>query len=315
VLVVDKSGSMTADFGSGTRWDTLVTVVDSVTDQWQDRIKFGAKWFPTSIQCENGTTWTCGNPPCTNVDAEGDSCEVSAGFDSNGLSPSLNNRNSILNGLPNGNQIDEYCWTPTDFGHLRSYEAMMAAIAPGEEAALMLVIDGAISDGQQTCTGPQNPETGNAAVTSQARLLTSIDDALTNNVPTYVVAIDANGAGTEAEANTYAVAGGRPNPDPAYDYYPGDDLTSLQAAMNAIAASVATCDIQLSVAPPNPNMVRVTVDGGIAPQITQAECTMGSDGWYYSTQYTTITLCGNVCDTFKALATPTAQVDYFCTAG
>ena len=65
----------------------------------------------------------------------------------------------------------------------------------------------------------------------------------------------------------------------------------------------------------SPDDVAVTVDGVSYDQITAAECMSNVDGWYYSVQYTQITLCGTACDEFKAMATPEADVEYFCTGG
>ena len=67
--------------------------------------------------------------------------------------------------------------------------------------------------------------------------------------------------------------------------------------------------------PLDPNAVTVTVDGVSYDQITAAECQANQAGWYYSTQYTAITLCGAACDEFKLLPTPTADVEYFCSGG
>ena len=47
----------------------------------------------------------------------------------------------------------------------------------------------------------------------------------------------------------------------------------------------------------------------------QAGARHASARWYYSVQYTQITLCGDACDSFKALPTPTADVEFFCEGG
>ena len=139
--------------------------------------------------------------------------------------------------------------------------------------------------------------------------------AYTNDgIPTYVVGIDA-ASGFEAEVEEYAAAGGVPNPAPNVDYYPGDDPAELLAAIDAIAAAVVTCEIQLSVPPLDPTLVNVAVAGVLYDQITGADCMNNVDGWYYSTQYTAITLCGSACDAFKGMSTPTADVEYFCPGG
>lgn len=311
VMVLDKSGSMLQPFAGSTRWDTLVSVVQGVTGVWDSRIKFGAKVFPSAADCVAGSVFSGGAP----LVATGDACEVTAGF-APSLAPAIDNGLNIVTALPTAAQIDAGCWTPTDFGYLRSYEALTAAVPGGEPSALMLVIDGlisdGISDGTKLCQGPQ---LGVALDSTQLRLTDAISASLVAGIPTYVVAIDAGGAGTVADANLYAQLGGRPNPDPTFDYYPGDDLTGLQNAMDAIAAEVATCEVQLDVPPPNPSLIEVSVEGTMYDEISAANCAADIDGWYYSVQYTEVTLCGTACDDFKALATPVAQIDYYCISG
>ena len=85
--------------------------------------------------------------------------------------------------------------------------------------------------------------------------------------------------------------------------------------MDQIAASLITCDLPLSVPPLSPDDISVTVNGATYDQITGADCMNNVDGWYYSIQYTQLTLCGTACDEFKAMATPAADVEYFCTGG
>ena len=180
----------------------------------------------------------------------------------------------------------------------------------------MLITDGLISDGT---LGPRACVDGNlnnyTPTDVHTELVAAIADAYQNDgIPTYVVGIDA-ASGFEAEVEEYAAAGGVPNPAPGVDYYPGDNPAELLAAIDAIAASVVTCEIQLSVPPLDPTLVDITVDGVLYDQITGADCANNVAGWYFSTPYTTVTLCGNACDAFKAMATPTADVEFFCPGG
>jgi hypothetical protein len=294
-MVLDKSGSMTWEFdGTGmTRWEVLTQVVDTVVAQYESRIKFGFKLFPSARNNCNATCLNT-NPVGLCTEFGGSACDVDTGVE---VDTEIDNWNTIMQQLPN-NAIDG-CGTPTQSGYERGAEWLVAN-RPNEPKAMMLVADGAISP----CT--DNSEQG---------LVAAIGDMWSMNIPTYVVGIDHEGEGTTDELNAYAGAGGATNPDPQLDFYPGDDVAQLQTALDLIAADVATCDLQLSVAPPEPSLVEVSVQGVQVGQITATECAMGTSGWYYSTQYTTITLCGAACDDFKALSVPTAQVDYFCTAG
>ena len=321
VLVLDKSGSMTVDFGGATRWDTLVQVVTDVTATYESAVKFGAKWFPTADKCENQTQFECSayHPAfgtCQSYIADGAACDVDPGFDSNQLEPKLNNSTSIVNALPDAADIDGFCWTPTQQGFQESLAALKATADPTEDSVIMLITDGLISDG---ALGPRACVDGNlnnyTPTDVHTELVAAIADAYNNDgIPTYVVAIDA-ASGFEQEVEEYAVAGGVPNPDPNLDYYPGDDPAELLNAIDTIAAAVVTCDIQLSVPPLDPTLVAVTVNGVTYDLISAADCGAAVDGWYYSTQYTEIRLCGTACDDFKAMSMPTADVEYFCPGG
>ena len=98
-------------------------------------------------------------------------------------------------------------------------------------------------------------------------------------------------------------------------YYDAQNTAALYDALDQIAASLITCDLALSVPPPAPDNISVTVDGVSYDQISAADCANNVDGWYYSVPYTQLTLCGTACDEFKALATPEADVEYFCSGG
>ena len=139
VLVLDKSGSMTADFGGATRWDTLVQVVADVTTTYENVVKFGAKWYPTAEKCENQTQFDCTSyhpvfGDCQSFIADGAACDVDPGFDSNQLKPDLNNSMSIVNALPVAADIDGYCWTPSQQGFEESLAALKAEVPdPAED--------------------------------------------------------------------------------------------------------------------------------------------------------------------------------------
>jgi hypothetical protein len=323
VLVLDKSGSMLAPFGTSTRWETLVQVVTQVTSAYENVIQFGAKWFPTALSCMGGTSYYCDGvifgADCFGIVAGlGDACTVNAGFDSPALAPTLNNAANIVSALPTAVEIDQYCWTPTQSGFEEAVAALKLAVPDAtEDRRIMLIIDGAISDGTLYTQGCIESVPAPFIYTElDSGLLGAISNAFSNDgIVTYVVTIDAVGAGTVTQANAYAQAGGAPNPDPGSDFYPGDDPTQLNLALDSIAASVVTCDIQLSVPPLSPDDVAVTVDGVSYDQVSAADCGNSVDGWYYSVPYTQMTLCGNACDAFKALPVPSADVEFFCTGG
>jgi hypothetical protein len=276
LMLLDHSGSMYLnDIALGvTRWDGLVSVVDDVTAQFGANIEFGIKWFPSS------TT------ECTSTSGK---CDVTSSFD---VSPALNNNTDIMLALNAMTNLGS-CSTPTQHAMEQSLVAMNNFVQASDVGAIMLIIDGGVAT---FCSG--NTQTGTVAAVTAAK-----DDGFN----TYVVGID---AGTSAEANEYAVAGGVPNPAPGNDYYPGENLSDLTSALELIAGDLVSCEIQLSVAPIDPELTDVTVDGVEYEQVDPALCdTM--DGWYYSDMSNTaITLCGAACDAFEQVTT--ATVEYYC---
>jgi hypothetical protein len=279
VMILDHSGSMSNSLPGGvSRWDGLTQVVDQVTANYEDRVKFGVKWFPSAPT-------SCTAPA---------NCDVNPAFD---VAPALFNHNAIMAALPVGDPSSS-CLTPTQQGFTQTYLALSSAVPTGETGAMMLVIDGGIST---SCSG-----------NTQAGAVSNISGAFNAGFPTYVVAIDAS-ASTAADADVYATAGGVPNPDPAFDYYPGDDLGSLNAALDAIVGQLATCDIELSMAPQYPGETEVFVDGVEYFQIDPAVCDT-TDGWYYADAPTNmqITLCGGACTSFQMVLA--ADVNFYCGA-
>jgi hypothetical protein len=346
---LDKSGSMQAAFGTSTRWDTVRTVVDNVTTGYQDKIKFGAKWFPSDVACEDlggeNELWCFGTAaqntngcsennllnPIPILAIRGEQCSVDNAFD---VAPAIDNHDPIMAALPQTAQITNACLTPTEHAYNQAMTAL-DALPAGEDKSVMLLIDGAITDGTDLRQHPvtlgfyslaclnDDPTTPPIAsmMNNHGDLVNTIASAAAAGINTYVVAIDPDAEGTVAQADQYADAGGVPNPaslDPARSFYEATDLPGLDAAMDAIAAAVVTCDIQLSVAPAPGIGIDVSVNDGMGdvlyPEITMAECAT-LDGWYFSDAPTnqTITLCGQACLDFKD--TLDVTVDFFCDAG
>jgi hypothetical protein len=277
VLVVDRSGSMHINpIGPGlTRWDGLLMVVDGVTQAYENRINFGGKWFPSAAG------------GCLDMDSK---CAVTPWFD---VVPAELNNQTLMGHLES---LAAYgsCSTPTQSAMEESRGAMDAFLGPGGEGAFMLIIDGGVTD---FCPG-----------NDQAGTIAAIESAAAAGIPTYVVGIDAQAS---ADANAYAIAGGVPNPDPGYNYYPGDDLGQLENALDAIASELAPCELQLTTAPPAVGATEVIVDGVPYPMIDETECA-SMTGWHFSDPQPSVTLCGGACDAFQGVLT--AEVNYYCLA-
>jgi hypothetical protein len=289
LLVLDKSGSMMSTLNGVTRWATLHDVVTALATNYQGRIEFGAKLFPTL------------DPDCSNPAncQGGEQCFVAAGVE---IPVNPNFLQSLQAGdiPPRDQTISQYAITPILNG-MNAARDWIVANLPGEEKAVVLVADGGIST---FCPG----HTADAVVAV-------IDDLASRGIPTYVIGISIFGdAQAVADMNRYAVAGGRPAPGNVY--YEGNNQAQLTQAFNAIAGSVVTCAFDVSDPPPFPELTEVEVGGTRYPYDPALDCAT-DDGWRYVTDamgvITGIELCGAACDGFKAALA--ADVEYFCTAG
>ncbi len=119
------------------------------------------------------------------------------------------------------------------------------------------------------------------------------------SIPTYAVSV----GGTVTQLQNFAVAGGTGN------YIETSDLTSLNAAIDAIVEGVLSCKIALDPPPEWPEDVEVSVGGMVYPQLANAAAC--GDGWYYTTPAKDeLELCGAACDQLKI--TFQADIAYKC---
>jgi hypothetical protein len=100
-------------------------------------------------------------------------------------------------------------------------------------------------------------------------------------------------------------------------YYDAQDTAQLFAALDQIIGQLVTCDLILNPPPPDPNNIDVEVNGvdlsQLDPSAPGFNCAI-DNGWYYSSP-NVVTLCGQACTDFENMATPTADVTYYCSAG
>jgi hypothetical protein len=310
MFVLDKSGSMqtTISGGATSRWNALWNVVDSLGQQFEGSMRLGAKVFPTT-------------------DDANLRCEVASTME---VPPALNNHANLISGIPAATWPVNGA-TPAESGYAMTtdYLRNTANVPATDQKAIIFILDGAISDGRclesdplfgcltiAIACGPLPGHdfpapTDNEVSSLTSRISTNFNDA--DSIPTFIVGIDVE-SGWAGEMNGYANAGGVPNSGPTA-YYGTTSQAQLEAELQGILSGLATCDIQLSIPPPNPDLVDVQVGGVQYTQISSTDCMNNQPGWYYSTQYTQITLCGQACDDFKAMSTPTADVSFFCSAG
>ena len=117
------------------------------------------------------------------------------------------------------------------------------------------------------------------------------------------------------ELAAIAMAGGAPNL-PVTGFYDGSNQAQLQSALDEIGGLIPTCTLPLDPAPAGNQIPFVTIEvngtyygycfDGVGEELdpcfpildSAADCDTG-DGFYWSVEFSEITLCGDACDSFK----------------
>jgi hypothetical protein len=297
VLVLDKSYSMidnswdndnnpaTADV---TRWNSLHASVTFIVEEFDDGLNFGAVLFPSIEVPDN--EWQ-------------NACMVALEPDA-AVAP--NNGEAVLAAMPGPEALDIFGGTPASEGistalnHLRSLD-------PELPRAMILITDGAAN-----CL---------AGTTDQAvfdvydeNLPALVAEAYnTEEIPTYVVGIDIiDGIVDYPQDNPYerlnevAIAGGFPQPG-AEKFHNAQDEDELRSAISQITSQIG-CIIPLDMAPEQPELLSIFIDGEEIPFVD--DCEGNELGWRYTNPmgpYDEIELCAEACDALHNVGTLAAH--------
>lgn len=249
VLVLDRSGSMTRMLASSsaTRWQALHDALRIALPAFDANVAFGATVFPIpDATIEGGTV-----------------CDVGAMLD---VPVMLGAGPAILAALeahaPSGG-------TPTANAIRAASGALATRRHVGVPQSIVLATDGGPNcdpaDAGQPWFG-QAPETcAESGVDPQlcldtARTVTSLTDASSVGVPTYVIAMDVSESYLVDALRQMASAGGRARSgggEPYYDVRNPDDLT---AAFGDIATRVSSCSF-FPETPPTSEVIVIDIDG------------------------------------------------------
>jgi hypothetical protein len=128
--------------------------------------------------------------------------------------------------------------------------------------------------------------------------------AATPSVRTFIIGIGSETSSQPDLLGAWADAGHTTRAGDVH-YYQSNSSTALDAAFDAIAGDIVTCDFRLSAAPDNPADLEVSEDGVALPP----SATMG---WTFDPTTQTLTLHGAACDTVKNEAHAKVSVSYAC---
>ncbi len=278
VFVLDKSGSMTNETWDHdddlntpvvTRWQSLFTVVESIVTQFDGTLRFGAKLFPKKDAGAFLATGACDVDPGVEV-------PVAAG-----------NGAAVLAGIPEGDAMVQG-GTPMQSGVSEAFDYLLD-LSDDYDKAIVLVADGEISCEENFFT-----------VVAEASGMW-----MDHGIGTYVVGIDVNEQ-TEADLNTLALVGGKPN-DGDFAFFQTHNEVELQEAFQTIIDDTISCNVELDPIPDHPELFEVWI-GEQEIELVE-DCQL--DGWMWvGDEYAEIALCGAACTSLKQVGEVEGR--YFC---
>ncbi|MBN1656732.1 MAG: VWA domain-containing protein [Deltaproteobacteria bacterium] len=240
VFVIDGSGSMCADFGGATRWQSLrSTLLDpqsGLITLLDDKGLFGMLLYDGTVDPMLAMTATGGtpNPTCAARSAmermEGDCPQVIA------VSPALNNAPKIDAAFP---QTELGGSTPTDKAMNRAVDELLASRESGLDLEIhpqyiILATDGQPND---ICVGG----VGGDGVAQQQGVIAAVDRAAQAGISTFVISLAGGDAALEAHLDEVARHGNPQNPG-ARTYSPTTPQ-DLVATLQELLRAAFGCDI------------------------------------------------------------------------
>jgi hypothetical protein len=294
LLVLDRSASQRepVELPDGTegmiKWDLMIPPLITVVNETDEAVSWGLKVFPEDSPEED--------PACSpgsvtsNIQveiAERNAAAVVAGIEGT---------DNGGDGTPTGDAIREAV------AYLQSRESVN-----DYRRYILLATDGEPSCLNVTAT------TGEEVEQSEARgpSIQSVATAAAAGFPVIVVGVGTNKESAVQTLNDMASAGQAPAPcanplDPCF--YLSNTQAQLVEQLRAITTNVASCVFALTAVPPDPNNVRVLLDGEkIDRDMTR------TNGWeYQDTGQTIIEVYGDACNAIKGSEAANVQIRIGC---
>lgn len=278
-LVIDRSGSMNEPGATAgmTKWEELNAAVDAALAQYHESIHFGLLMYPTGDECETpGPQVAVGQGNRLAIQSE-----LSAAVPSGGT--------------PTAAALTNAAASLGDFGSADSPQFIVLATDGGPNCNYFLSAlpscTCTYATSEYCCTNhPGACVYGSTCLDDSGTLgvITSLNGL---GIDTFVIGL----AGTDEYTSlldAMAQAGGQPQQGGSTDYYAVTDQTSLLTALQTIAVSVISCQIELEEAPDYPDEVKIYIDGSEVPRDPTKQ-----NGWDYTDgTNTTIELYGAACD-------------------
>ncbi len=313
-FVVDRSGSMSdpMDGLSGDKLDASRGAIETVLQAVGHRVQYGAAVFPS----DGGDGCSAGREVFPTQ--RGDSVAASAGQSGVVLTRLMN----TLAGYPPGGgtpagatlrvlseplsrlEGTSYVLLFTDGGPNCNYEAACTSENCIPDIEQVQLQSGGVCGTDLLCCSDEDFVDARAGCIDETTVQ-AIADLAASGVSTYVIGLP--GADPYADVlNRMAIAGGTPRISNAAEaYYAVDSTPDLVKTLSAITLNLAlSCEIELTVAPPDPNNVNVYFDDDLVESD-------GANGWSYADE-STIQLRGEACGTLMSGAVRKVQIVAGC---
>lgn len=281
ILIVDQSGSMNEEFGTGSRWqslrDSLIAEPSGLVTALQNQVSFGLALY--SARAGDGPVeGTC--PLITPV------------------MPALSNRAAIAAVYSPAMPIDE---TPTG----DSITAVVNQLVPtsfdpiATPYAFILATDGE----PDSCANP-NPDTDDEQNMAKQKVVDAVTAAYGRGIRTYVISVGTDLSQDHQRAVANAGVGHQAGTPDAMFWRAGDDK-SLRDALTAIVGTQISCDVVL-----NGSVTGDACRGMVKLQGTPLTCN-DPNGWSLI-DAKHIRLAGTACQSFGSNSSALLEITFPC---
>jgi hypothetical protein len=293
LLVLDRSASMkdppemTSEMQP--KWDLIIPSLVEVVRDTSDALSWGLKVFPEDGPDE-------GDPSCA-AGSVTDTIDVEiAQANADAVVAGINATNDGGDGTPTGDAMKQAVAYLQSREGLNDYDRYVLLATDGEPSCINVTA---------TSAGTQDSE--------QARTYAAaaVAAAATAGYHTFVVGVGTNKESAKLSLNDLAIAGQETAncANPLADcFYLGNNREQLTRDILGIATNIATCTFNLTAVPPDPNNVRVTLDG----ERVDRDPSM-SNGWeYQDAAQTVIEVHGEACEEIKRSSAANVEIVFGC---
>jgi hypothetical protein len=262
LVLFDRSGSMTTEFGDGTRYSVEAAVLSDLLGAYQDKLRFGFQAFPAKDDCAGLAPGCCAIAPSVPVGDLKAAPMIAAIADAAPVSGS----------------------TPTAMA-LDLARQYFQTLDDGVPDRYLLLA----TDGRPSCDGSGHLAEADVFDGSGARVAGACFDALAAvaqltaiGVKVIVLGIGPGLAddpgGVPSCLEDLAAMGGLARQEGQPAFFSGSDQARLESALQQIFAGAVrpSCDLTLHDPPADPHQVSVLLDGTIIPQDKK-------EGWIFDT--------------------------------